>query len=68
MIANGGTLEGKRYLKQQTVQLMTTNQLPDSIPFIGIGDERPGVGCRVSGSASVSLSESRIPIGTPAQD
>lgn len=44
MIANGGTLEGKRYLKEETVDLMTTNQLPDSIPFIGIGDARPGVG------------------------
>lgn len=44
MIANGGTFEGKRYLKEATVSLMTTNQLPDKIPHIGIGDQRPGTG------------------------
>lgn len=44
MIANGGEFEGKRYLKKETVDLMRTNQLPESIPHIAIGLPRPGVG------------------------
>ena len=44
MIANGGEFEGTRYLKEETVELMTTNQLPEGIPHIAIGLPRPGVG------------------------
>ncbi|MFT6178075.1 MAG: CubicO group peptidase (beta-lactamase class C family) [Akkermansiaceae bacterium] len=44
MIANGGTFQGKRYLKAKTVKLMTTNQLPDEIPAISLGVTRHGVG------------------------
>ena len=44
MIANGGELDGKRLLKEETVKLMTTNQLPESIPHIAIGSPRQGVG------------------------
>lgn len=44
MILNGGTFDGKRLLKAETVALMTRNQLPDSIPHIGIMDSRTGVG------------------------
>lgn len=57
MIANGGTFEGKRYLKEETVKLMTTNQLPASIPFIGIGDERPGVGFGLGFSVRIGDSD-----------
>ena len=44
MIASGGTFQGKRYLKEETVKLMTTNQLPDKIPAISLGETRHGVG------------------------
>ncbi|MCH1503431.1 MAG: beta-lactamase family protein [Verrucomicrobiales bacterium] len=57
MIANGGTFEGKRYLKQETVNLMTTNQLSESIPFIGVGDERPGLGFGLGFSVRIGDSE-----------
>ncbi len=45
MIANRGTFQGKRYLKEKSVKLMTTNQLSDAIPAISFGEEvRHGVG------------------------
>jgi CubicO group peptidase (beta-lactamase class C family) len=44
MIANGGIFQGKRYLKEETVKLMTTNQLPDQIPAISLGETRHGTG------------------------
>ena len=45
MIANGGEFQGKRYLREDTVDLMRTNQLPRSIPCIGFGEElRHGTG------------------------
>ena len=40
MIANGGTFQGKTYLKKETVKLMTTNQLPKEIPAISFGSEK----------------------------
>ena len=57
MIANGGALEGTRYLKEETVKLMTTNQLPESIPFIGVGDVRPGVGFGLGFSVRIGDSD-----------
>ncbi len=44
MILNQGRFEGKQILQPESVALMTVNQLPDSIPHIGIGDKRTGVG------------------------
>ncbi|MBT4798908.1 beta-lactamase family protein [bacterium] len=44
MIANGGNFQGKRYLKADTVKLMTTNQLPDEIASISLGEQRYGTG------------------------
>jgi CubicO group peptidase (beta-lactamase class C family) len=44
MILNGGKLDGKRLVKQETVDLMMTNQLPSSIKNIGINDNRVGIG------------------------
>ena len=44
MIANGGTFQEKRYLKEETVKLMTTNQLPDQIASISLGGPRHGTG------------------------
>jgi CubicO group peptidase (beta-lactamase class C family) len=34
MLANGGALDGVRILRPETVELMHTNQLPDSVEFI----------------------------------
>ncbi|MDP6544607.1 MAG: serine hydrolase domain-containing protein [Phycisphaerae bacterium] len=42
MLAGGGELHGKRLLKADTVKLMTTNQLPKEVPWIGLN--RVGVG------------------------
>ena len=45
MIQNGGTFEGKRYLKTETVDLMRTDQLPEEAFPIAFGEEeRPGTG------------------------
>jgi CubicO group peptidase (beta-lactamase class C family) len=46
MIANGGTLNGKRYLREDSVDLMRSNQLPRDIPCISFGekDQRHGTG------------------------
>ncbi len=65
MIAQGGTFEGKRYLKKETVALMTSNQLPESIPCIGISDKRPGVGFGLGFSVRIGNSgwDSAAPIG-----
>lgn len=39
MIANGGSTEERVFLKPETVALMTTDQLPTSIPHISFGEE-----------------------------
>ncbi|MEM9479602.1 MAG: serine hydrolase domain-containing protein [Verrucomicrobiota bacterium] len=45
MILDGGERDGKRYIKEETVKLMTTNQLPDGVENIAIGPQkRTGVG------------------------
>jgi len=45
MIANGGEFQGKRYLREDTVELMRTNQLPRQITAISFGNEvRHGTG------------------------
>lgn len=45
MIANGGEFQGKRYLKPETVTLMTSNQLSKAVGWIKFGTEvRTGVG------------------------
>lgn len=45
MIANGGEFQGKRYLKPETVILMTSNQLSKEVGWIKFGSEmRTGVG------------------------
>ena len=44
MIANGGKFQGKQYLTAETVKLMTTNQLPDEITSISLGEQRHGTG------------------------
>ena len=45
MIERGGELNGRRYLKPETVKLMTTNQIPEGAGWIRFGDEiREGVG------------------------
>lgn len=45
MIANGGEFQGKRYLREDTVNLMRTNQLPRQLKAISFGEEeRHGTG------------------------
>ncbi|HMD81090.1 MAG TPA: serine hydrolase domain-containing protein [Anaerolineales bacterium] len=44
MLANGGTLDGVRVLKQSTVTMMTTNQLSDSAFPVRFDDPWPGMG------------------------
>ena len=46
MIASDGSLDGKKYLRPDTVDLMRTNQLPRDIPCISFGenDLRHGTG------------------------
>lgn len=45
MIENGGTLDGHRILRSETVKLMTSNQLPEQAFPIHFGAEkRPGTG------------------------
>ena len=45
MIERGGQLNGRRYLKPETVKLMTTNQTPPAAGWVRFGDEiRVGVG------------------------
>jgi len=44
IVANGGEWGGMRLLKEETVKLMTTNQLPEEAMPIAIGEPRPGVG------------------------
>jgi CubicO group peptidase (beta-lactamase class C family) len=56
MLANGGELEGVRLLDHKTVQMMTTNQLPDELvpifswPGMGYG---LGVGVLVTDAPQV---------------
>lgn len=45
MIANGGEFQGRRYLREDTVNLMRTNQLPRNLKAISFGEEeRHGTG------------------------
>lgn len=45
MIERGGTLEGRRYLRPETIKLMTTNQTPKEAGWVRFGEEvREGVG------------------------
>jgi CubicO group peptidase (beta-lactamase class C family) len=44
MLANGGILEGVRVLKQDTVSMLTTNQLTGSAFPVRFDDPWPGMG------------------------
>ncbi|MGI9473213.1 MAG: serine hydrolase domain-containing protein [Rubripirellula sp.] len=44
MVANGGQLDGRRILKEETVVMMTKDQLPSRAFPIGVGAPMPGVG------------------------
>ena len=46
MLANGGTFEGRRYLKEDTVKLRRTNVLPEGHTLVtpGIGEDDGGIG------------------------
>ena len=44
MLANGGRFEGRRYLAPQTIELMTSQQVPDSAMGKAYGDTWRGLG------------------------
>lgn len=58
MISNGGELHGVRLLKPETVELMTTNQVPKEIGWIKFGKAvRQGVGFGYGFSVRVEMSD-----------
>jgi CubicO group peptidase (beta-lactamase class C family) len=57
MMLNGGELEGKRILRKETVNMMTSNQLPkEAMPMAMSGVPRPGVGFGLGFSVRVAKS------------
>ena len=64
MVANGGTLDGKRLLKQETVKLMTHNEVPEVAMPIRFGKEmREGVGFGLGFNVRVAKSDKWDPAG-----
>ena len=58
MIANGGKLEGKKFLEKKSVNLMTTNQVGKKAGWVTFGDEvRKGVGYGFGFSVRVKMSD-----------
>lgn len=58
MIQADGEFQGIRYLKPETVGLMKTNQVPESVGWIKFGDEvRTGVGFSFGFSVRVEMSD-----------
>ncbi len=58
MVAQGGELGGTRILKQSTVNLMTTNQLPEKVGWIKFGGQvREGVGFGLGFSVRDKMSD-----------
>jgi CubicO group peptidase (beta-lactamase class C family) len=58
MIRNGGILDGQRILKPETVQLMTTNQLPEkAFPIYFSNQIRHGTGFGLGFSVSTADTE-----------
>ncbi|MBL8819678.1 MAG: beta-lactamase family protein [Planctomyces sp.] len=57
MIQGDGEFQGKRYLKPETVAMMKTNQVPESVGWIKFGNEvRDGVGFSYGFSVRVKSS------------
>ena len=69
MLLNGGELDGARILGPQTVKLMTSNHLPDSLmgEFQGGGNmfnhPRAGLGYGFDGAAITDTGQADVPIG-----
>jgi CubicO group peptidase (beta-lactamase class C family) len=57
MIAQGGVLDGTRVLKESTVKLMTTNQLPKDLWTHFPGQPREGVGFGLGFSVRDKMSD-----------
>ncbi len=58
MLQADGEFQGKRYLKPETVALMKTNQVPESVGWVTFGDEvREGVGFSFGFSVRVKMSD-----------
>lgn len=67
MLANGGTLNGKRILAPATVKLMTSNHLPPSLLTgefgIGLQTMRPGFGYGYNMAVVYDPAEANLPHG-----
>lgn len=58
MLQNGGTLDGKRAMKPETVKLAMSNLLPAGVVFRGVGGETGGSGGQGFGAGgSVALAD-----------
>ena len=58
MLQNGGTLDGKRIMKPETVKLAMSNLLPAGVTFGGVGGETGGSGSTGFGAGgSVALTD-----------
>lgn len=64
MLLNGGTLDGRRVLKAETVKLATSNLLPQGVIFRGFAPNGPANGFGAGGW--VILPEGAQPGGEPA--
>jgi CubicO group peptidase (beta-lactamase class C family) len=58
MLANGGTLEGKRYLSPVTVTLMTSNQVPADAMHAYWGEDSVGLGYGLGVSVIIDAAHS----------
>lgn len=67
MLANGGTFEGRRYLKPETIKLMRTNVLPENQPLETpglLGDSgKPGTGFGLNFGVVYNADSSPTPYG-----
>ncbi|KQN86771.1 serine hydrolase [Sphingomonas sp. Leaf67] len=69
MLQNGGTLDGKRVMKAETVALAMSNLLPDGVPFGGVdgatgGQAGPKMGFGAGGSVYLETLPGRPGKGT----
>lgn len=68
MLANGGTLDGRRVMKAETVALAMSNLLPPGVTFGGLGDGTGGVmSARMGFGAGGSVYLENAPGGVPSK-
>ncbi|HEX8555001.1 MAG TPA: serine hydrolase domain-containing protein [Sphingomonas sp.] len=67
MLANGGTLDGARVMKAETVRLGMSNLLPAGVRFGGVGGERPSTATPMGFGAGGSVFLADAPGGFPGK-